>query len=178
MLPLSTDAEDTMQVTLSDYNPDWPRQFSAEQSLLTSLLDEFCQQPIEHVGSTAVPGLAAKPIIDIMVPIQSLAAARPAIELLEQADYCYYPYKADVMHWFCKPSPEFRTHHLHLVPYQSQLWKQRIGFRDLLRNHPDLASQYQALKYQLAEQYSLDREAYTQQKGPFIHQVLQQHGLL
>ncbi|MFT4190248.1 MAG: GrpB family protein, partial [Comamonas sp.] len=71
--------------------------------------------PPEHIGSTAVPGLAAKPVIDIMAPVRSLAHSEAAIAAAAQIGYVHFPYKPERMHWFCKPSPDFRTHHLHLV---------------------------------------------------------------
>ena len=129
---------------------------------------------IEHIGSTAVAGLAAKPVIDIMAAVHSLEASRPAIAAVAQLDYVYYPYQADAMHWFCKPSPRLRTHHLHLVPIASPLWAQRLRFRDALRNSAALAAQYAELKLQLARRFPLDREAYTDGKTAFIRRVLSQ----
>ncbi len=76
------------------------------------------------------------------------------------------------MHWFCKPSDAFRTHHLHLIPYESQLWMERIQFRDLLRSNRVVASAYVALKKELAVCYKEDREAYTDGKWPFIQEAL------
>lgn len=128
---------------------------------------------IEHVGSTAVHGLAAKPVIDIMVGVESLAASRPARSILEGLEYCYFPYRADALHWFCKPSPEFRTHHLHLIPVSSRLWVERLAFRDYLREHPDTAADYGRLKRQLVLQYRFDREAYTDAKEPFVRRTVQ-----
>ncbi|MCO7223533.1 GrpB family protein [Pleionea sp. CnH1-48] len=159
-------------IELSPYNTNWPKQFEQEKAFLSPLLAPWIGGSIEHVGSTSVPGLTAKPIIDIMVGVTSLAASKEAIEVLTQNGYCYYPYKPDVMHWFCKPSDAFRTHHLHLIPFDSELWHQRLLFRDRLRNHPELANEYQTLKIKLAEQYRDDREAYTQKKWPFIKEVL------
>ena len=78
------------------------------------------------------------------------------------------------MHWFCKPSPAARTHHLHLVPVGGRLWTERLAFRDTLRQHPDIAAEYAALKTRLAAQYRRDREAYTEAKGVFIERVLTQ----
>ncbi len=86
--------------------------------------------------------------------------------------YCYFAYKADEMHWFCKPSPAARTHHLHLVPWRSPLWQERIAFRDCLRSSASLAQRYQNLKLELAAQFPHDHEAYTDAKGPFIASVL------
>lgn len=160
------------KIIIERYNKNWPDKFAEEKAMLSILLRQYIQGSIEHVGSTAVPGLSAKPIIDIMVGIQSLKHAKPAIAKLTQQGYCYYPYKPDVMHWFCKPSPEIRTHHLHLIPYLSPLWQERIQFRDALKADAALATQYQQLKYQLAEKYSQDREQYTTEKWPFIKKVL------
>ncbi len=125
-----------------------------------------------HVGSTAVEGLSAKPILDIMAPVASLEASREAIQAAHALHYLYYPYKAEVMHWFCKPSAAHRTHHLHLIPYQSDLWHQRLAFRDALRADQNLALRYEALKHKLAAQHRHDREAYTQGKTPFVMEVL------
>ena len=88
--------------------------------------------------------------------------------------YQYTPYKSDVMHWFCKPSARFRTHHLHLIPYGSRLWKERIRFRDLLRTNQTVAEKYGLLKVELANKYKSDRDAYTEKKTPFIQQVLKE----
>lgn len=92
--------------------------------------------------------------------------------ILESAGYCYYPYKADVMHWFCKPTPDFRTHHLHLVEHDSVLWRERIKFRELLKTKPNIFEQYKNLKLELAQDVGGDREVYTKCKGPFIQKVL------
>lgn len=159
-------------VVLTEYNPRWPLMFAAERDFLIQTLSACLHGTIEHVGSTAVPGLTAKPVIDIMFGIASLDAARPAIEVLSANGYQYFPYKTDLMHWFCKPSDAFRTHHLHLIPYQSPLWNERIAFRDLLREDPGLAQEYQALKVSLAVRYRDDREAYTEAKWPFIQRAL------
>jgi GrpB-like predicted nucleotidyltransferase (UPF0157 family) len=127
---------------------------------------------IEHVGSTPVPGLPAKPIVDIMFGVKSLDASKPAIEKLSTIEYCYYPYKSQVMHWFCKPTPDYRTHHLHLIPYESELWNQRIKFRDILRKNDSIAKRYSELKVSLAKENAIDRKAYTENKWPFIQGVL------
>lgn len=155
------------------YDLSWPDQFEQERNELLKTIQEWIVGGIEHVGSTAIPGLAAKPVIDIAAGVESLEASRPAIAILTDAGYCYSPYRPDVEHWFCKPSPAFRTHHLHLVPFRSTLWDDRLAFRDYLRAHPSVAREYEQLKYELAAQYRLDREAYTDAKAPFIARVLQ-----
>jgi len=94
------------------------------------------------------------------------------LAVLEDVGYQYAPYRADVMHWFCKPGFSLRTHHLHLVPYGSRLWTERILFRDLLRSDAGVAREYAELKHRLAEAHRFDREAYTEAKGPFVARVL------
>jgi len=119
-----------------------------------------------------VPGMSAKPVIDIMAPVKDLESSRPALGALQAIGYCYAPYKTDVMHWLCKPSPELRTHHLHLVPLNSRLWIERLAFRNLLIADPSVARDYAVLKHRLAAAYRHDRERYTEEKGPFIETVL------
>ena len=159
-------------VIIVPYDPDWPRRFAAERTLLSDVIGRWLAGSIEHIGSTAIPGLAAKPVIDIMAGVESLDASRPALPILERYEYCYAPYRAEVMHWLCKPSPALRTHHLHLVPVGSSLWSEQLAFRDYLRAHPDVALEYAALKGRLAEEYRFDREAYTAAKSPFVSEVI------
>jgi GrpB-like predicted nucleotidyltransferase (UPF0157 family) len=160
------------RIHVVSYDSNWPSIFVQEQLLLQRELGEWISGPIEHVGSTAIPGLVAKPVIDIMAGVGSLAASQGAIAAASRLGYAYFPYKSDLMHWFCKPSPAFRTHHLHLVPFNSAQWLDSLGFRDYLRGNPDVAAEYGALKRRLAKEYEFDREAYTEAKGPFIQQVI------
>jgi GrpB-like predicted nucleotidyltransferase (UPF0157 family) len=160
-------------IEVVDYTPQWVELFALERDALARELKTWLVGRPEHIGSTAVPGLAAKPIIDIMAPVASLEASLPAIEAAGRIGYVHYPYKPDVMHWFCKPGPSHRTHHLHLVPLGSPLWVDRLAFRDALRASETLRAEYQALKRSLAQVHREDREAYTSAKGPFIERVLQ-----
>jgi GrpB-like predicted nucleotidyltransferase (UPF0157 family) len=160
-------------VILEEYNSSWPKKFEEERDYLISIVGSWNYGSIEHVGSTAVYGMVAKPIIDIMFGVKSLEDSRPAIDILVNNGYKYWPYKKEVMHWFCKPSDAFRTHHLHLIPFESSLWKERIKFRELLRSDKIIAGQYVKLKRGLAASLKEDREAYTEKKWPFIQQVLQ-----
>lgn len=160
-------------VTLENYNPSWPKRFKQEKQLLLEVAGQWNVGAIEHVGSTAVPGMPAKPVIDIMFGVESLPGSQPAIAALVAAGYEYWPYKKEVMHWFCKPSDAFRTHHLHLIPYQSSLWQERIRFRNVLRTNTSVFDDYAALKKRLACDYKHDRERYTQAKGPFVQKILQ-----
>ncbi|HSL69056.1 MAG TPA: GrpB family protein [Longimicrobiales bacterium] len=160
------------QVRLVDYDLAWPARFEAERSQLEEVLRPWLVAPIEHIGSTAVPGLAAKPVIDIMAGVQDLRTSRPARDAVASLGYLYFPYRPDDMHWFCKPSPAHRTHHLHLIAFDSPLWAERLAFRDCLRRFPDLAAKYGALKRDLATRYRYDREAYTDAKSEFVKSVL------
>lgn len=159
-------------VILEEYNPSWPEKFEEEKVHLMAVAKDWHYGSIEHVGSTAVPGMVAKPVIDVMFGVKTLDESKPAIDALVKNGYEYWPYKTEVMHWFCKPSDAFRTHHLHLIPFKSPLWEERIKFRDLLRSNSSLATQYANLKRELAASYKEDRETYTEKKWPFIQQAL------
>jgi GrpB-like predicted nucleotidyltransferase (UPF0157 family) len=159
-------------IELVDYDPSWPDQFSAERALLLDTIGPWLAGPIEHIGSTSVPGLRAKPVIDIMAGVASLPASRDAIPALAPLQYQYWPYKVELMHWFCKPSDDHRTHHLHLVPTGSDLWRARLAFRDRLRSDAIARADYVALKNQLADRYHDDREAYTDSKTDFVQRIV------
>jgi len=159
-------------IHLVPHDRGWPAQFEAERRELERVIGQWIAGGIEHVGSTAVPGLAAKPVIDIMVGVESLVASEPAKQALRGIGYQYAAYKTEVMHWFYKPSLSHRTHHLHLVPFESVLWHERLAFRDLLRRDPQIAREYEALKLELAKKFEFDRDAYTDAKYPFIQRVL------
>jgi len=160
-------------VHIVPYDPTWPALFEVERESLGHLLAPWLTGPIAHVGSTAVPGMPAKPVIDVMVGVGSLEESRQAVRVLQDVGYQYAPYyRTDVMHWLCKPSFAFRTHHLHLVPYRSPLWQERLAFRDCLRSDGAVARAYAELKHRLARVHQFDREAYTEAKGPFINEIL------
>ncbi len=150
-----------MRVYVVPYDPTWVGKFNTERTYLGELLRPWLRGPIEHVGSTAVLGLCAKPVIDVMVGVASLTESAPAKDVLSRAGYQYAEYKTEVMHWFCKPSFELRTHHIHLIPFESELWHQRLAFRDALRASNALATEYAELKQVLARTFEFDREAYT-----------------
>jgi GrpB-like predicted nucleotidyltransferase (UPF0157 family) len=160
------------KIQLAPYSAAWPGQFEIEARALREVLAPWLAGDIQHIGSTAVPGLSAKPVIDIMAPVCGLVEALPAIEALSGLNYLHFPYKREEMLWLCKPSPLHRTHHLHLVPIHSALWHRRLVFRDALRCQAALASEYETLKARLAAEHPHDREAYTEGKSMFIQSVL------
>lgn len=161
-------------VRIAPYDEAWPARFATEHVLLEQAIGEWATGGIHHVGSTAVPGLAAKPVIDILVGVNGLPSSRSCFDRLAEAGYLYASYRAEEMHWFCKPDPSHRTHHLHLVPTGSPRFRAELAFRDVLRASPRLAQRYAELKRELAKEYSHDREGYTRAKAAFIEKALRQ----
>ena len=159
-------------IRIEPYDPAWPARFERERARLAELLGDRAPGGIHHVGSTAVPGLAAKPVIDILVGVADLERSKALIEPLAALEYVYAPYRAGQMHWLCKPDPARRTHHLHLVPTASERFREELAFRDLLRADPASAPEYARLKARLAERFEHDREAYTEGKSAFIRSAL------
>jgi GrpB-like predicted nucleotidyltransferase (UPF0157 family) len=159
-------------VKIVPYDPLWPARFEIEKALLEEAIGVWATGGIHHAGSTAVPGLAAKPVIDVLVGVDDLPSSRDSFAELARIGYHYAPYRAGEMHWFCKPDRSHRTHHLHLVPTGSLRYQAELAFRDALRARPDLAAAYASLKTSLAKRYEHDRERYTQEKADFIHKTL------
>jgi GrpB-like predicted nucleotidyltransferase (UPF0157 family) len=152
-------------VEIVEYDAAWPDSFEAERKRIAPLLEGA---KIHHVGSTAVPGLAAKPVIDMIALTVDLEA--PIAALVSDAGYQFpEAFNATLSHrrFLCYPAASHRTHHLHLVdrPEELRLW---LRFRDRLRADPALASEYEALKRALAERHQDDREAYTEAKAAFV----------
>jgi len=139
---------------------------------LEDVIGEWVVGGVHHVGSTAVPGMEAKPIIDILAGVRSLEESRSCLEPLTQLEYLYAPYLPEEMHWFCKPHPSRRTHHLHLIPVGSRRYADELAFRDRLREDPQIAAEYLTLKRDLARRFANDREAYTEAKSDFVNRVL------
>lgn len=152
-------------VEIVPYDPRWPASFQAERERLAPLLQGA---EIHHFGSTAVPGLAAKPVIDMIALVGDLDA--PITGLVAGASYQFpEAFNATLTHrrFLCYPTAAHRTHHLHLVDDREEL-DRRLRFRDRLRTDPALAAEYEALKRRLAEQHRDDREAYTDAKATFV----------
>jgi GrpB-like predicted nucleotidyltransferase (UPF0157 family)/GNAT superfamily N-acetyltransferase len=159
-------------VELVAYDRAWPGRFEEERAALQEKIGRWISGGIHHVGSTAVPGLDAKPVIDILVGVEGLEASRACFGALAGLGYLYAPYRVEEMHWFCKPHPSRRSHHLHLVPTGSRRFRDELAFRDRLRSNPELGAEYAALKRALAERFRTDRDAYTEAKGGFVARVL------
>jgi len=162
-------------VEIVPYDPRWPARFTRARRAIMSAIGGYIRV-IEHIGSTAVPGLAAKPVIDILIGVRSLEDAAAFLPPLAPLGYTYIPQHEAIF-------PERRylhrivngrhTHHLHIVEPGSDFYRIQLLFRDYLRSHPDAVGQYAELKYRLAEKYRNDREAYTDAKSGFIRDILQ-----
>lgn len=164
-------------IELVPYRPEWVEIAKAEIQMLYQLLPKSEIVDIQHVGSTAIPNIQAKPIIDIQIAVNSLAVIKPiAIERLTSHAYVYWHDNPDVERmFFVKGMPPFgdkRTHHVHIVEPTSKHWQGKLCFRDYLRLHPEIAKEYETLKITLAKNYAYDREGYTDAKAAFINDVL------
>lgn len=163
------------EIEIVEPDPHWPGMFRVEAARLRRALDPALVIDIEHFGSTAIAGLAAKPIIDILVTVRSIVAAQSAITPLLALGYVFWednPRK-DRM-FFVKGMPphgERRTHHVHIMEPGDERQAQLL-FRDYLRAHPDEARRYAALKRELAQRHRYDREAHTNAKNDYVASIM------
>ena len=167
-------------VSVVPYDPAWPRMFEEEKKHLLDCLPQDLIRRIEHSGSTAIPGLAAKPIVDVLVGVGSLEETKArVVPVLDAQGYDYFwrathgedgpPFYA----WFIKRnSAGVRTHHIHMVESDFEQWD-RLLFRDYLIAESATAKEYENLKYALARDYPNDRIAYTNGKTEFVVRVTQ-----
>jgi GrpB-like predicted nucleotidyltransferase (UPF0157 family) len=166
----------TDDVEIVPYDTAWPLLFAVEANRLRAALEPALVVGIEHFGSTAIPGLAAKPIIDILIAVTSLAQAKAMmIEPIKAVGYVYWSEnpKTDRM-FFVKGMPPYgvrRTHHVHITEPTGEMWQCRLAFRDYLRANPDEARRYEALKHDLAARFPSDRERYTEAKTEYVADV-------
>jgi GrpB-like predicted nucleotidyltransferase (UPF0157 family) len=156
------------------HRPEWVDHFAEARA---ELLEAFAgaDARIEHVGSTSVPGLAAKPIIDICVGLDDLAEAEIRVDDMLRFGYHYVPEYEDQIpdrRYFRKPAGHPRTHHVHCLRVDGVEWGRHLLFRDTLRERPDLRAEYGALKTELAKVHAGNRDAYTEAKSSFIQRVL------
>jgi GrpB-like predicted nucleotidyltransferase (UPF0157 family) len=166
----------TRCVLFREYEASWPQLYETEKILVLGQIGEHLLA-IEHIGSTSVPGLSAKPIIDMLLGVETLDQADACLEPLQQLGYEYLPERTAftrARRFLRKYSPgEPVGYHLHLLQPGNPYWKVLLAFRNYLRHHPATAHRYGVLKQQLAEQFPADRLAYLHGKADFIHAVLQ-----
>lgn len=164
---------DGVEVVPSD--PEWPLHYEAERTRLLAALPASLVCGAEHFGSTAIPGMVAKPVIDILIAVRSLDAARAgAVGVMEGLGYAFWadnPARDRLFFVRGLPPAPRRTHHVHMTELDGDLWA-RLLFRDHLRAHPDDAARYAALKRVLADRHRDDREAYTAAKAAFVDNIM------
>ncbi|MEU1685779.1 GrpB family protein [Micromonospora sp. NPDC005707] len=169
-------------VRLRPYDPDWPARYAEEAELLRHTL-RGSLIAIEHVGSTAVPDLAAKPVIDILAAVPSLDEFPAVIAPLEGIGYVYTPESEadDPSRRVFRKGPQdpatFRTHHLHVTEHGGRYWRRLIAFRDHLRSHPEDVAAYLALKQGLAARHAGDPARYTREKRDFVREIERKAGI-
>jgi GrpB-like predicted nucleotidyltransferase (UPF0157 family)/prolyl-tRNA editing enzyme YbaK/EbsC (Cys-tRNA(Pro) deacylase) len=163
-------------ITIVPYDPDWVTRYEGEKLRIQAAMGTYLKG-IEHIGSTAVPGLPAKPIIDILGGITSLLDAPSFIQRLDEIGYCYIPeYETQLPHrrYLTRAEVGLVVIHLHIVEISSQFWQEHLVFRDRLRSDNCLRDAYGFLKTDLAIKYGNDRVGYTNAKVEFIHKALHQ----
>jgi GrpB-like predicted nucleotidyltransferase (UPF0157 family) len=168
------------EIEIVHYNPEWKNLFKKERIFLLNKLPKHLVNRVEHFGSTAIPGIASKPIIDILVEVSSLDETKKHIVPIlkkEGYDYFWRPINNDNNSphyaWFIKRDSEGkRTHHIHMVENNSVLWKGLI-FRDYLIEFPDEAKRYELLKFALIKKFNKDRIRYTEGKTEFINDIIE-----
>jgi GrpB-like predicted nucleotidyltransferase (UPF0157 family) len=165
-------------VEVADYDPAWPDMFADQQARVAAILAPWLAAPIEHIGSTSVPGLPAKPVIDMLAQVRSLTSARDAVKALTEDGWLFWPDDPcrSYRMWFLRPRPEARTHHLQLIQHDEPHARALIAFRDALRADPGLRVGYAHLKKRLSSQHRRNRNAYTNAKDEFVAHVLHTAG--
>ena len=158
-------------IEIVSYDPTWPRLFQELGGKLRSALGDIAVR-IDHIGSTAVPGLAAKPIIDVQISVASFQPLEAFKQPLERLEYVYRPDNTErTKRYFREPPGSRRTHiHVRRAGSFSEQWA--LLFRDYLRTHPEAGAEYTAVKRRLAARFPHDGAAYTEAKGPFLWEVI------
>ncbi|MBU4031828.1 MAG: GrpB family protein [Candidatus Thermoplasmatota archaeon] len=162
-------------IHLVDYDPSWPPLFQREKKRLLSILGNATILRIEHFGSTAIPGIRAKPTIDILIELVAGASVDEIHEKMVGSGYIRMVEQEDHVMFVRGYSPqglEKESFHIHMYPEGHGKISDSILFRDYLREHPEAAREYQVLKEELALKYRNDREAYTEGKGEFVKNIL------
>ncbi len=162
---------DRGEIRVVPYTESWAELFETERRELENIIGQHVLS-IEHAGSTSVPGLSAKPILDIAIAVEDFEEARVTIDPIVGLGYEYRgEYGIPRRHYFVKGQPT--TYHIHMNEITSQDWNNLILFRDYLRAHPDVAAEYESLKQSLVKTQGKDRTCYQDGKAPFIQQTLE-----
>jgi len=161
-------------LVIVDYNPEWPLMYEREKALILGAIGHIIAD-IEHIGSTSIPWLGAKPIIDIMIGLRRLDDAVECIPRLEEIGHRYVPeFEARVPERrFFRKGPDWaRTHHIHMVERSSKFWEDHILFRNYMRTHEEDAMLYLLMKKELAARFGPNRQGYTDAKASFVEAIL------
>jgi GrpB-like predicted nucleotidyltransferase (UPF0157 family) len=161
-----------MQITIAEYSFAWRQMFTEEKMRLQQILP--ISAVVEHIGSTSVPGLAAKPIIDIMVGLTDFTKADPLVLRVQSLGYEYvsqFEVEMPFRRYFRKDNEGVRTHQIHMVALNSEFWHRHLAFREYLKTHPNIAAEYATLKRKLAEQDWQDVNDYADAKTEFIQSI-------
>ena len=159
-------------VQLVPYDPAWARLFEAERARLRHALGSDALD-IQHIGSTAVPSLAAKPLLDLGIAVADAPAVAACVSRITVLGYTYRGYRgANQGHFFDLGPDRSLRHYLHLLLIHEPGWQNYLRFRDYLRAHPAARAAYQQLKQDLATQYAGDRAAYSAAKTTFVEHIL------
>jgi GrpB-like predicted nucleotidyltransferase (UPF0157 family) len=159
------------EIDLVDHDPSWSQQFEEMSAWLRDHLGTDVALRIEHYGSTSIPGIPAKPLVDILVEIPSFSAAKPhIIPCFDNETWDYWWHSEHMVFVKREKLMGKRTHHVHIAPKDHRVWD-GLAFRDYLRSHTDEREQYAQLKRKLAVDFRNDRERYTRAKTEFVHKV-------
>ncbi|WP_261559954.1 GrpB family protein [Frankia tisae] len=166
-------------VRIVAHDPAWAGRFGEQRDRLTAILGDLLAGAVEHIGSTAVAGLPAKPVVDILAPVHSLDIARGALPALADDGWLYWPDDPAGHHrlWLLRPHPAARTHHLQVIAHGDPHARALLAFRDALRADAALHGRYARLKQRLAQVHHDNRNAYTNAKAAFIDQALRGVGV-
>ena len=158
-------------VKLYPHNEHWHSLFAEEKARLQDVIGEFVVD-IEHVGSTSVCGIAAKPILDLAIAISDKSSGERCVAAIENLGYIYRGENGIAgRFYFVKGAPQ-RTHHLHMLLEDSDEWRNHLFFRNYLRANPESAAEYDKLKKELASKFGNDRDAYLDGKAEFVERIL------
>jgi GrpB-like predicted nucleotidyltransferase (UPF0157 family) len=158
-------------IDIKDYDPEWPKAFELEKNRIMEKLGELVLE-IEHIGSTAVPEISAKPVIDILIAVKDMGRAKECVVRLADLGYEHVQSEDDVERLFLfRGMP--RTHHVHVVQHRSETHRKHVVFRDYLREHADARDEYDRLKRALAARYRTDRKSYVDGKADFVESVVE-----
>lgn len=160
-------------VRVVPHNPRWRLLYEEEAEILQKILSKYIAG-IAHIGSTAIPGIVAKLIVDIALAVKNITDVQEIIAIMESHNYIY---RGEILlgildrYLFVKGTENFRTHHIHLMPIKHYQWETHLLFRDYLISHPETAKEYETLKLELYCRFPTDREKYLEGKANFIQKI-------